>query len=136
MSGAGLSRRGFLSRSVLLFVGAAGLGSGCRGDRGLALARRLVGLLNPAEGLEEIGRTFLRESEPGTLRSLLASVRRDFAGLDADSPDRELVQRLISRIGDDFEAERTVQVQGWVLSLTEARLSALSVLLEDEEPAA
>lgn len=41
---------------------------------------------------------------------------------------REMSTLINDRIRQDFEAEQVVKVQGWVLSITEARLCALSAL--------
>ncbi len=47
--------------------------------------------------------------------------RMDHAGIDP----MELLARLHRQVRRDFELGRTVEVDGWILSITEARLSAL-----------
>jgi hypothetical protein len=42
--------------------------------------------------------------------------------------DRELVSALQQQIRQDFVEERVVKLEGWILSVTEARLCALTAL--------
>jgi hypothetical protein len=95
---------------------------------------RLVGLLNHEESARAVGRAYLRvvpteaspvvltarlvEGLPGGLRTL-STVH--------DSRLRELVSRGIV---EDFRDLRIVELQGWVLARTEARLCALVYALE------
>jgi len=46
--------------------------------------------------------------------------------------DDELRTRLLAAIDNDFSGGRTVVLDGWVLSLTEARLAAVSTLYSQE----
>lgn len=115
----------------LLVAGAAGCFGGCRRDRGRDLVLRLVNQVDPGQGPNEIGLAFLQSEESATLENLLTAVHRDLGDVQADVLDPQLAQWLAARIAQDFEEDRIVRVEGWVLSVTEARLSALSVLLGD-----
>jgi len=42
--------------------------------------------------------------------------------------DHELRKQLLGAASDDFRAQRTVNLDGWIVSLTEARLCALAAL--------
>jgi hypothetical protein len=46
-----------------------------------------------------------------------------------DASDEDLRQLLAASIRSDFEDDRIVEVDGWVLSPTEARLYALTTLV-------
>lgn len=69
---------------------------------------------------QRLGRAYLRccpeEAEPGVLRRRL--------GLDRAAPAQDWSVAMAA----DFKAGRTVLVDGWVLSRTEARLCALALL--------
>lgn len=135
MNDSRLSRRSFLWRCSLLAAGLAGLAQGCRRPDACAeLSRRLAKVLDADEALAEIGRAYLRAEESLTLEGLLTAVHPDFIELEPDMPDPELAAWLGERIARDLREDRVVRVARWDLSVTEARLSALSVLLQDAGP--
>jgi hypothetical protein len=50
-------------------------------------------------------------------------------GIAVSAPrDRELMLALQQRIRQDYVEERVVKLEGWILSVTEARLCALTAL--------
>jgi hypothetical protein len=63
------------------------------------------------------------ERLPGGLRAI-----------DAASP-RRLRELLSSAVAEDFRDLRTLELQGWVLARTEARLCALAALAGGSPPA-
>jgi hypothetical protein len=89
---------------------------------------RLAALLADHEGASAIGRAYLRtvpaESDARVLTSLLADSlsRGSRLGRMSESALRE---QLHHRTLDEFRTLRTVEVDGWVLARTEARLCAL-----------
>ncbi|MGH3031021.1 MAG: hypothetical protein ACRDNE_09710 [Gaiellaceae bacterium] len=97
-------------------------------------SERLARLLRHQESARLVGREYLRvvpaeasarvltarvaERLPGGLRSL------DTAG------DERLHELVLRATLEDFQELRTVELHGWVLARTEARLCALAVLRE------
>jgi hypothetical protein len=116
-----MKRRDFIGIAA---AGAAGLvlPAGARADvAGAALARpRLLEILRDERMVRELGQRY-RENAPAEneARALADAIVRD-AGAAAWVNDR--VQR-------DFAEGRTVTLNGWVLSVTEARQCALFSLL-------
>jgi hypothetical protein len=100
-------------------------------SRGEAL--RIAGILVPAFGgspaVGAVGQAYLEktpgESDPRVLVSHLCEGWAPDA-LDADAS--ELVERIRQQHRQDFASGRTVGVEGWVLSRTEARVGALAAL--------
>ena len=85
----------------------------------------LVHVLGDEEEVRRIGNAYRRavpdEDDSHVLeRELLRS-----AGLAAFLPDRSLERGLERRVVRDFERGETIEVDGWILSRTEARRSAL-----------
>lgn len=95
-------------------------------------AARLGGLLRHGDGARAIGRVYLAglERRPSR-RDLVAAVTAGLPGgakaLEGHGDD-ELRGLIAGRVHDDFVQRATVDVDGWVLSCTEARLCALAEL--------
>lgn len=94
---------------------------------------RLAGLFRDPESARRIGRAYLRqtpgEAKTGLLAGLVtADLPGGVTGISGLS-EAELRERLSRQMVDDFAQGRTATVQGWVLSLTEARLCALTTLV-------
>lgn len=92
----------------------------------------LAGLCLQLDCPERIGETCrqalpLAESTRSALMRILITEAR--AANDGQFPDEDLAPALRRRSGDDFHRGRVVSVNGWVLSLTEARLYALASLI-------
>ena len=116
-----LDRRRFLQLSALGAVSSL-VGVGCdRDERSVADGQQLMSVLGP-DRVREIGSHY-RAATPGenTAEALRAAISKSrgvhvpFLGNDS----------LDDQIEDDFEEDRTVVVDGWVLSATEARQAAL-----------
>jgi hypothetical protein len=92
-------------------------------------AARLAGLLAHRNSARSLGRAALG-ALPGatTAPALAAAVLGDLpAGTRlADTSDDDLRSLVATRVREDFDAGQTVQVDGWILSCTEARLCALA----------
>jgi hypothetical protein len=95
--------------------------------------QRLAGLFAHRESARAVGRAYLSAgaraaSVPALVASIAAELPRGRATLRQASDD-ELRGLLSARIRADFETDRTVDVHGWLLSSTEARLYALAALV-------
>ena len=92
-----------------------------------------VQLLQNRESARVVGRAYLagvsRVPEVAELeQSILGSA--GIGATEMESMDHEkLHERLRARVRLDFEEHRTVKVNGWMLSITEARLAALVALI-------
>jgi hypothetical protein len=93
-------------------------------DEERALHERLVALFHHQTSARAIGRTYLQQYRPEmNVRDLLEGI------VAGPANDRELMFALQQRIRQDFVEERVVKLQGWILSLTEVRLCALTALV-------
>jgi anaerobic selenocysteine-containing dehydrogenase len=117
-----LDRRRFLHLSALGIVATvADTGCAAFGDRAAADKPQLVAMLGP-ERVRELGAHY-RASTPsentaGALRAAISNGHSSRIPLLGSGS-------LDDQIRDDFAAGRTVVVDGWVLSVTEARQAAL-----------
>jgi len=128
-----LTRRGFLAGLAAGVVGAAlGLRLYWSGARTPAGAERLASTLPHSDSAVRLGRRYLEGApEEADAAHLIALIGTLPAGTESDAALRE---RLQARIRQDFIDGTTVAVDGWLLSLTEARLCALVSLLQNEQP--
>ncbi len=126
-------------RLIQLMIGvAAGLAlspsrqtSGWR-DRHDELGARLAALFSQPRSAAVIGQAYLQqyaqEADALRLHHLIArDVAQQGAGLHY-AGDAELRDLLQQRIWQDFADDRVVKLNGWILSVTEARLYALAAL--------
>ena len=95
-------------------------------------SERLAELLQSVEGARSVGLEYLRqvpgEASPAVLTARVAErLPGGLRAIDAASP-RRLRELLSSAVAEDFRDLRTLELQGWVLARTEARLCALAVL--------
>ncbi len=115
-----LDRRRFLKLTALGIV-ATVTNSGCARD---AVDRpELLGMLGP-DRVRELG-THYRSATPAENNASV--LRAAISPSDSQSSRIPWIghKSIDDRIRDDFAAGRTVLVDGWVLSLTEARQAAL-----------
>jgi hypothetical protein len=130
-----ISRRNFISFSAAIFAGI--MVSPDFTQRIFSrnrLGNRLVKIFaHDPQAARAVGHAYLREAPQEynvgiitemILRSGTALTQR----LDALS-EKDLIAKLRNLITEDFTNGNTVQVEGWVLSRTEARLCALCALL-------
>lgn len=97
-----------------------------------AVARRLPRLLGHPDSARVVGRAYLRlvpaEARPELLAKLIVEQLPEGEHTAAAVADGELRERLLDGVREDFRDGKTVELDGWLLSRTEARLCALVVL--------
>ena len=130
-------RRRFLALTLGLgFLALARPRRGASGESGRRHRRAahsmLVDLLREKESARVIGAEYLKcaanEACPQVLLRLIASGLDD--GRDLHAVDLRTLRRLFrERTRRDFEEGRTVRLRGWILSVAEARLCALTTFV-------
>jgi hypothetical protein len=82
-----------------------------------------------ADGASKVGSAFLRQMgvDAGPA-SILNATRATTRLIDRASSQDSAIAALVSAVRKDFEDGRSVQVDGWILSRTEADLCALTLL--------
>ncbi|HJZ47064.1 MAG TPA: hypothetical protein VKE41_07850 [Roseiflexaceae bacterium] len=103
-----------------------------RGQQAL-LPTRLAALLTHTESAKVIGAEYLQQyPQEADTRILLDQIASHPAAGDVGllgAIDENLGQVLNRMVRQDFGADRVVELRGWILSRTEARLCALATLL-------
>lgn len=96
------------------------------------LRSKLTALFIHQESAQAIGLAYVQsypnEADAQALEDQIALGIAGGRAVLAGAGGREMSALINDRIRQDFEAEQVVKVQGWVLSITEARLCALSAL--------
>lgn len=96
-------------------------------------AARLATLFAHAPSAHAVGRVYLRqvpaEGDAQALARLIADSLGTDAGALARMSDGALRHAIARRIRQDFADDRITSVDGWLLSVTEARLSAVTTLM-------
>jgi hypothetical protein len=134
-----LSRRTVLAGLAAGIVGAAiGLRLYWPGGSVTREARRLADILRHPDSACWLGRLYLeekpREADAALLVTLIGAARGPALPPASPAADEALRADLDERIRNDFIYGNMVAVDGWLLSLTEARLCALVSLLRDATP--
>lgn len=81
------------------------------------------------EAARAAGMAYLKQMGRDTSQaSVMAATRDTAAVIDGALDQREAVDTLVSAVRQDFREGRSIQVEGWVLSRTEAELCALTLL--------
>lgn len=128
-----LSRRTVLASGAA--IAAAGLplasiqhlaGNGSRAETAI------LAMVRHREAAIALGQTALFSQPHLYDRGRILAELLDDLGMDADSAARasagDIASRLTARIRNDFAVERTIMLDGWLLSLAETRLYALAAL--------
>lgn len=118
----------FTRRTFLLAAAAFGASLPPGPAFSMDAATRLRALVPAPTSARELGRIYLAQhpGEDGAAltRHILSSLSLDEEAVVA--LDRQALPAMVtSRVRADFENGRTVEVAGWILSRTEARLCAL-----------
>ena len=82
-----------------------------------------------ADAVRAVGEAYLRQLGRDTSRESVAAAAR--GALDAIDRARDqpgAIRALVRAVRDDFERGRSVQLEGWILSRTEAEICALTLL--------
>jgi hypothetical protein len=99
----------------------------------LSTGERLAGLLGH-ESARVIGREYLRlvpsEASADLVTARLVERLPGGSRAVAAAGDDRLLELVLRATVEDFESLRTVELHGWVLARTEARLCALAALRE------
>jgi hypothetical protein len=97
-----------------------------------ALGARLVALFEHHDSARIVGYEYLKKHpQEADAHLLQARIIAGFAGgytalaQASDSTIRKLIE---DRVRQDFETDQIVKLQGWILSATEARLCALTLV--------
>jgi hypothetical protein len=131
------TRREFVATSISVLAGAilpAGVQARLLPDAGYDDAiKKMLSVFNHAESMKFIGRKYIEqvpaEQKESTLMEAILS-----GGPGAQfqhsmlSSQKEIKRFIRSRVKQDFISGQTVNIQGWVLAKTEARLCALAFL--------
>jgi hypothetical protein len=121
------TRRRFLlalGGAALALAGLAGLGTRRIDPAGKRLLRRLG-----AGGSGRLGRAYLElHPEEASAETLAIRLYRDLGTPLHVASGAALRRRLAARVRVDFSEDQVVEVRGWFLSRTEARLAALGAL--------
>ncbi len=134
MSEAHLTRRAFVRlSSAALATAVYACGGGSDGNspadethEGIAATCALSDLEAEPEQVRAVGELYAAEtmSSPDDDRAALLATLRE-GGIDTDSTStEEVAEQLLTTIDEDWRAGRSVIVDGWILSTTEARLTS------------
>lgn len=130
----GISRRNMLkqlARGGLLFVLPAYFVTGSASEVLQPLASRLNRFFSSKESARLIGQRYLAlapaEADAALLAARIAVTPQYYLRL-ASAAEPTLRALILAQQQADFAEGRTVTVDGWILSLTEARLCALAAL--------
>jgi hypothetical protein len=94
---------------------AAMMGAGYFGDQG--------------DAVRAVGEAYLRQLGRDTTReSVVAAARGALEAINGSRDQPGAIRALVRAVRDDFERGQTVQVEGWILSRTEAEICALTLL--------
>lgn len=128
------SRRSFLVSVVAAAVVAAGCGEQGASQSAAGMPGWLPGAVGDVDAVARLGRGYLvAHPQERQLDTLLAAIDAALAGAgatDGRDPQRALAA-LQAAVLADYRRGASVRVQGWVLSVTEARVYAVLALAAD-----
>jgi len=82
-----------------------------------------------ADAVRAIGEAYLRQlGRDPNRESILAAARGALESINRARDERSAIQMLVRAVREDFERGRAVQLEGWILSRTEAEICALTLL--------
>jgi hypothetical protein len=130
-------RREFLRRALaacgapLLVPGTVSGGSrqvALRSGRGAKAAAQYLGA-GSADGARAVGQAYLRHLgvEP-TPSSILEVAAGTLTVISRSRSDDDAIAELVKAVRRDFQEDRTVQLDGWLLAITEVELCVLLLL--------
>jgi hypothetical protein len=96
-------------------------------DRAATMSAGYLG--DQADAVRVIGEAYLRQLGRDTTReSIVAAARGALDTIDRSRDQPGAIRALVRAVRDDFERGRSVQLEGWILSRTEAEICALTLL--------
>lgn len=82
-----------------------------------------------ADAVRAIAEAYLRQlGHEATHESILAAARGALETIGRARDERNAIRALARAVREDFERGRSVQVEGWILSRTEAEICTLTLL--------
>jgi hypothetical protein len=134
------SRRGLIAAvlGAALYPGSRARSAGAAGAAATSGQAALAAVCADLPRADAIGQACLR-ALPGGVASaepLAALILADLPAASDRASGRTLATAVRQRSRDDFRDGRIVSVDGWMLSLTEARVYALAMLLARRSPRA
>jgi hypothetical protein len=91
------------------------MGAGYFGDQG--------------DAVRAVGEAYLRQLGHDTAReSVVAAAGGALKAIDRSRDQPGAIRALVRAVREDFERGRSVQLEGWILSRTEAEICALTLL--------
>lgn len=97
------------------------------------LTSRLISLFKHQDSARIVGLEYLQsypgEADEYVLTDLISAGFTGGSELLSRADEHELRELLVREMRQDFEVEKVVKLQGWILSVTEARLCALAALV-------
>jgi hypothetical protein len=125
-------RRDFLLQALTVCGSAllAPLAQGSQATPDARSARASTGYFGDrADAVRAIGEAYLRQLGRDTNpESIRASARGALESIGRARDERSAIQALVRAVRTDFERGRSVQLEGWILSRTEAEICALTLL--------
>jgi hypothetical protein len=126
-----ITRRGAVATAAAGLLTALLPGAPALTERAAGPAQRVLGIFRDREAAASIGRVYLRQrpeehNEERMLALLMGDASPASTGERLD--EAALHAALRRRLREDFACGRTVWVDGWLLSATEARLCALAAM--------
>lgn len=122
-----MTRRKFLYfSSILLFIPVTNFTWKYFESRPLLYPETLCNLCDPIE-IEKIGKKYLSKTPAERTKQRLAQLLlTDARGNDYSEANKIEIKKMIKqKIKDDFASFHTVTIDGWIISITEARQCAL-----------
>ena len=81
------------------------------------------------DAVRAVGEAYLRQLGRDTTReSVVAAARGALDAIDRSRDQPGAIRALVRAVREDFERGRSVQLEGWILSRTEAEICALTLL--------
>ena len=96
-------------------------------DRGATTSTGYFG--DQADAVQAVGKAYMRQlGRDATRESVLAAARAALETINRSKDQPSAIRALVRAVREDFERGRSVQLEGWILSRTEAEICALTLL--------
>jgi hypothetical protein len=88
------------------------------------MRKKLISLLHEPERARRVGTVYLR-SPPGRLNPPIGLAEAMLAEIGPDAGDEAIRRDIVERIRRELQDVQVISLDGWIMSLTEARLCGL-----------